>query len=247
VETGAEFRIVLAAAEGLPQTTEADAELLSLREPLLAAWREEIETCRRYAGAPAESEEAPQAIEAANERTSAIVDRILGLVPTSLAGLGVQALALSWTHGGEAIAAKSIDDQCTTDIQLLSSIATALINIEGGVDGSFLSAPALHPDGQLLTLGARLKEVDAAKQNHASDDDAYTAFYEEHWRLREKINETEATTIDGLRVKARAADLAFREDDGVECTGPGSFIELLQSINRDLQSERLNARSELDY
>jgi hypothetical protein len=111
-----------------------------------------------------------------------------------------------------------------------------------------LSAPALHPVGQLLTLGARLKEVDAAKQNHpTADDEAYEAFYEEHWRLRAKINETEATRIDGLRVKARAADLAFRDDEEAACEVPGSFIELSRSINRDLQSERLNARSELDY
>lgn len=159
-----------------------------------------------------------------------------------------QALALSWTHGGEPLTAKSIDDQCTTDIQLLSSIATALINIEGGVEGSFLLAPALHPDGQLLTLGARLKEVDATKQKHRdANDEAYDVSYKEHWRLREKINETEATTIDGLRVKAYAADVAFPDDDGAECTGPGSFIDLTLSINRDLQSERLNARSELEY
>ena len=234
------------AAAGLPQTALADAELLSLREPLLAAWREEIETVRRHAND--DFEKADHATEAATGRTSAIVHRILGLVPTSLAGLGVHALALSWTHSGQPITGRAISGQCTTDVLLLSSIATALINIEGGVDGSFLLSPALHPDGQLLTLGARLKEVDAAKQNHpTADDDAYEALYEEHWSLREKINEIEATTIDGLRVKAFAADAASRNDKGGECTGPGSFIELTRSIIGDLHSERLNARAELDY
>ena len=145
------------------------------------------------------------------------------------------------------VTARSIDDQCTTDIQLLSSIATALINIEGGVHGGYLLAPALHPDGQLLTLGARLKEVDATKESCPGDDeDTYTVLHQEHWRLREKINEIEATTIEGLRVKAQAADFAFKDDSSAECEGPGSFIALSQSINQELQSERLSARSELD-
>jgi hypothetical protein len=242
---------VPAAAIGLPAAIESDAELLLLREPLLAAWREEIETYRNQAArSPAElqSDKADLVTDAARDRTSAIVDRILEFSPTSLAGLGVQALALSWTRSGEQISAELIDKQCTTDLQLLSSIVTALINIEGGVDGSFLSAPALHPDGQLLTLEARLREVDAAKQNHSTaDNEAYETAYKEHWRLRAEINETGATTIDGLRVKARAANLAFRDDDEAACKGPGSFIELSRSINRDLQSERLNAHSELKY
>jgi hypothetical protein len=102
--------------------------------------------------------------------------------------------------------------------------------------------PDDHPDAALLSLGRRLEEVDARKEVEPNlPDEEYDVAYNEHWRLREQINAIEAVTIDGLRVKARAADFAYRDDEQVENTGSGSFIELYKSISRDLQSTRFRS------
>jgi hypothetical protein len=52
--------------------------------------------------------------------------------------------------------------------------------------------------------------------------------------LREAINETVATTLAGLRIKAMTAELAFEYDEETECRGSGSFVDLCQSLHRDL-------------
>jgi hypothetical protein len=39
---------------------------------------------------------------------------------------------------------------------------------------------------------------------------------------------------EGLRVKARAAEIATKDDADISNIGDGSFIGLAQSINRDL-------------
>jgi hypothetical protein len=92
-------------------------------------------------------------------------------------------------------------------------------------------------DSTLIALGAELAACDARKELCPdSDEQQGDALYEQHWDLRAKINRIPATTIKGLSVKARSAELAIKWDDDVCCKGDGSFRELCRSIIRDIGS-----------
>jgi hypothetical protein len=88
--------------------------------------------------------------------------------------------------------------------------------------------------------GAALAACDALKSacpdGPDDGDEQYEVLYLQHWDLREKINRIPATTIKGLRVKARAAEFAINSDPDTECAGDGCFIDLCRSINRDIFS-----------
>jgi hypothetical protein len=99
------------------------------------------------------------------------------------------------------------------------------------------STPNARADSTLIALGADLVACDALKELCPDDDDAQdAALYEQHWDLREKINRIPATTLDGIRVKARAAEFAFKGDNTHEMEGEGSFVELCRSLNADILS-----------
>jgi hypothetical protein len=90
-------------------------------------------------------------------------------------------------------------------------------------------------DAALVDLGVALTDCDANLT--ACPDDDYGLFehlHDRHWRLREQIYGLVATTIDGLRVKARAAEIAFKQDPAAENEGAGSFVDLVRSINTDI-------------
>jgi hypothetical protein len=91
-------------------------------------------------------------------------------------------------------------------------------------------------EDRLGSLYADLCRVHAEK-NAAStmcDDETFEKLYDRHWALREAINETVATTLAGLRIKATTAELALEGDLEAECRGSGSFVDLCQSLHRDL-------------
>ena len=86
-------------------------------------------------------------------------------------------------------------------------------------------------DAALVDLGA-IAECDI--QEAACPDEDYQQFelrHDEHWRLREQINGIVATTIEGLRVKARA-EIAFKDGPGMENEGAGA--EIARSISQDI-------------
>ncbi len=92
-----------------------------------------------------------------------------------------------------------------------------------------------HADAELVALGAELADVDArALPAVAGGDALYEPLYEESWRLRERINRIPATTIAGLKVKARAAEIALAGDVDASNKGDGSFVDLARSLGRDV-------------
>jgi hypothetical protein len=96
---------------------------------------------------------------------------------------------------------------------------------------SILAAKA-ESDAALISLGAELAACDALKSNcPEKDDEQYAVLDLQHWDLREKINRIPAATLEGIRVKARAAEFAIKEDIDVTCEGEGSFVDLCRSIN----------------
>jgi hypothetical protein len=67
-----------------------------------------------------------------------------------------------------------------------------------------------------------------------NDDDAFEELHARHWELREAINGIASTTLAGFRIKAITAELALDSDKEIECRGAGSFVDLCQSLHRDL-------------
>jgi hypothetical protein len=115
-----------------------------------------------------------------------------------------------------------------------------------GLKGAARAAPVAMVDGYLLSLG---KELDAASENEtavlaAADglpgkeiDRLYDPARIRSKDLVEKIIATKATTIDGLKVKARA--LAWcHSGDVIDATSfdsyPTTDIKVLASIAQDL-------------
>jgi hypothetical protein len=97
------------------------------------------------------------------------------------------------------------------------------------------STAKAESDATLIALGAELAACDALKCNcPPKDDEQYEPLFLQHWSLRERINRIPATSLEGLRVKARAAAFATKDDTDMSNVGDGSFIGLAQSINRDL-------------
>jgi hypothetical protein len=115
---------------------------------------------------------------------------------------------------------------------LSSPPAAATVPAASAVASSTAKAES---DATLIALGAKLSACDALKSNcPEKDDEQYAVLDLQHWDLREKINRIPAATLEGLRIKARAAEFAIKGDEDCECVGAGSFIGLAQSINRDL-------------
>ena len=93
----------------------------------------------------------------------------------------------------------------------------------------------LKDNAALIALGAELAECEAKKTaTPVDDDEQYARLYDLHWALRERINRIAADTLEGLRVKARAAEFALKWDGAVENDGDGSFVGLCRSINADI-------------
>ena len=86
----------------------------------------------------------------------------------------------------------------------------------------------------LKTLGAELAECDALfNACPDKDDGGLGELVEQHWALRKRIVSTPARTLDDLKAKVAAADLALRMDEDADRIGE-SFVELCKSINRDI-------------
>jgi hypothetical protein len=102
------------------------------------------------------------------------------------------------------------------------------------------STAKAESDATLIALGAELAACDALKSacpdGPDDGDEQYEVLYLQHWDLRERINRIPATTHEGLRVKARAAEFAIKEDTEVTCVGDGSFVDLCRSIKQDIFS-----------
>jgi hypothetical protein len=99
------------------------------------------------------------------------------------------------------------------------------------------STAKAESDATLIALGAALVAVDALMSACPdNDDEQYERLYTHDWALREQINRISATTIKGLRVKARAAEVSLKGDEDCECAGAGSFVALARSINQDIFS-----------
>jgi hypothetical protein len=87
----------------------------------------------------------------------------------------------------------------------------------------------------LHDLLGELEEVHALQipdDDHAAEENRYTR----NWSLREKIDAIPARTIDELKVKARAAQIALERDVDHSNDGLGSFANLAQSICRDIDA-----------
>ena len=92
-------------------------------------------------------------------------------------------------------------------------------------------------DEKFIPLRRELEAAEDAKDAfYASGADADDPSFEQHWTAREKIDATPATGLPGLFAKARAAELALKNDVDAESDGPGSFISLARSIIRDLKA-----------
>ena len=113
---------------------------------------------------------------------------------------------------------------------VLTGIPAAAIGI-GAVSTAALAAH--HPDVTLIALGKELEalHVDWLTQPDSVEEDPT---YERHWKIRSLINVMRAKTVEGLRIKARAAEMALDRDPEIDCQCTGSFIKLSKSLARDL-------------
>ena len=96
------------------------------------------------------------------------------------------------------------------------------------------------------TLHDLLRELEEVHALQIPDDDhdAEENRYTRNWSLREKIDSIPARTIDELKVKARAAQIALERDVDHSNDGLGSFANLAQSICRDIDALRQRGRRE---
>jgi hypothetical protein len=107
------------------QAGKDDAELIRLGQELKAVWAD------YEAGvAPVEKiylQGAEDLFDAAFKKVEAVVDRIEELTATTIEGLRVKALAVSWCHSGESILGEELSEQNTTDVRLAASIINDLL------------------------------------------------------------------------------------------------------------------------
>jgi hypothetical protein len=102
------------------------------------------------------------------------------------------------------------------------------------------SAPGQHPDAELIDLGRQFEEVAAAL-----DGDNAEAELDRLAVIEPTIVAMPATTLEGIRVKARAACWALSGD--LNPNGPTTDVRMALSIVRDLirlcdpERERPNA------
>jgi hypothetical protein len=195
------------------EITLRDPEIEALASQFEAAWKYE-----RELGEAETDEDTDAADAAAVERTRQFARKIVAL-PGSDTSIHAPKSAGLPNETFESFAAKACD----------GSAEAALVSLfrDLGAD--------LEADAELFALAAQLTECDALKSACPDDDDQqYEVWLRRHWALREKINRIPATTREGLRVKARAAEFAIKSDTDLECVGDGSFVDLCRSINQDI-------------
>jgi hypothetical protein len=87
----------------------------------------------------------------------------------------------------------------------------------------------------LKTLSVELAECDTLERTCLTKEAEHLeSVLEQHWALRARINQIPARTLEDLKAKVSAADLALRLDEAAECDAEGSFVDLCKSINRDI-------------
>ena len=92
-----------------------------------------------------------------------------------------------------------------------------------------------RPNAELPSLAAKLAECDALFSACPDEDyERASSLYERHWSLRERIDRFPARTLKEIKAKAAAATLALKWDPGASSVGEGSFVDLCESINRDI-------------
>jgi hypothetical protein len=92
-----------------------------------------------------------------------------------------------------------------------------------------------HPSADLLSLSANLAECDALFAACPDEGNERAAsLYERHWSLRERIDRLPAQNLKELKAKAAAATLALKWDPDASNVGEGSFVDMCESINRDI-------------
>ncbi len=102
--------------------------------------------------------------------------------------------------------------------------------------GELPGKPGLNMAPETLhDLLRELEEVHALQIRDDDHDDEETR-YNRNWSLREKIDAIPARTIDELKVKARAAQIALERDVDHSNDGLGSFANLAQSVCRDIDA-----------
>jgi hypothetical protein len=132
-------------------------------------------------------------------------------------------LALLHTdEAGEGVYGEAIAQQAQDVANQLGELMTAFKSVN--------MAP-----GTLNDLLRELEEVHALQIPDDDHDDEENR-YKRNWSLREKIDATPARTIDELKVKARAAQIALERDVDHSNDGLGSFANLAQSICRDIDA-----------
>jgi hypothetical protein len=195
----------------LAAPSSAAPEIESLASQFEAAWKYE-----RELGEAETDEDTDTATDAAVERTRQFALKIVALPGSDTSILRLKARVYLWAENEtfESFAALNDIDSLFRDL---------------GAD--------LEADAELFALAAQLTECDALKSACPDNDDKqHEVLYNQHWNLREKINRIPATTLEGLRVKARAAEFAINSDPDAEFAGDGSFVDLCRSLNKDLLS-----------
>jgi hypothetical protein len=143
----------------------------------------------------------------------------------------------------EQIAAKVIFLKCVLPEDALGGQAQFGFGLILGEIADEISAAGELPGRRGLntepqTLHDLLRELEEVNALQIPDDDdtAEENRYTRHWSLREKIDAIPARTIDELKVKARAAQIALERDVDHSNDGLGSFANLAQSICRDIDA-----------
>ena len=100
---------------------------------------------------------------------------------------------------------------------------------------------ALTDDAELVALGYDLEVCEVRRlafdQEHPAVDD--NPHDDAHWQLREDIQMRPATSWQGLRVKARAAEIALKFGDPngeLPLSAGGSFAALARSLCVDIET-----------
>ena len=143
----------------------------------------------------------------------------------------------------EQIAAKVIFLKCVLPEDALGDQALFGFGLILGDIARDISAAGELPGKPGLTMAPEtlhdllreLEEVHALQIPDDDHDDEETR-YKRNWSLREKIDAIPARTIDELKVKARAAQIALERDVDHSNDGLGSFANLAQSICRDVDA-----------
>ena len=132
-------------------------------------------------------------------------------------------LALVHTdEAGEGAYGEAIAQQAQDVANQLGELMTAFKSVN-------MAPETLHD------LLRELEEVHALQIPDDDHDDEENRC-KRNWSLREKIDAIPARTIDELKVKARAAQIALERDVDHSNDGLGSFANLAQSIFRDIDA-----------